>query len=196
MTIHENDNFSYNPHIPNVDALNSDTHTLRIQYGFTQKQCLVVAIESMDIWYMSLTRWLHTREIPCLISIKDFFGNFSNGWFSFKFKHFSLCAHNLIWLARYNSDAFGVSQVSSRNNQKLFEKYLVKREHVSSNQSADIFENDSDESISSLLEDRIGPGMEESAIFTIRLNHSKLKYDLYWWHDVKDNYVFGIAVIL
>ena len=41
-------------HIPNIDALNSDTHTLRIQYEYTQKQCVGVAIEGMDIWYMGL----------------------------------------------------------------------------------------------------------------------------------------------
>ena len=42
-------------HISNIDALNSDTHTLRIQYVYTQKQCVGVAIEGMDIWYMGLT---------------------------------------------------------------------------------------------------------------------------------------------
>ena len=43
---------SYNHHIPNIDALNSDTQTLRIQYEYTQKQCVGVAIEGKDIWYM------------------------------------------------------------------------------------------------------------------------------------------------
>ena len=46
---------SYNPYISNIHALNSDTHTLRIQYEYTQKQCVVVAIEGMDIWYMVVT---------------------------------------------------------------------------------------------------------------------------------------------
>ena len=41
--------------MPNIHALNSDTHTLRIQYEYTQKQCVGVAIEGMDIWYMGLT---------------------------------------------------------------------------------------------------------------------------------------------
>ena len=41
---------SYKAHIPNIHALNSATHTLRIQYEYTQKQCMGVAIESMDIW--------------------------------------------------------------------------------------------------------------------------------------------------
>ena len=41
-------------HIPNIHALNSDTHTLRIQYEYTQKQCVGVAIEGMDIEYMGL----------------------------------------------------------------------------------------------------------------------------------------------
>ena len=42
----------YKAIIPNINALNSDTHTLRIQY--TQKQCVGVAIEGMDIWYLGL----------------------------------------------------------------------------------------------------------------------------------------------
>ena len=41
-------------HIPNIHALNSDTHALRIQYEYTTKQCVGVAIEGMDIWYMGL----------------------------------------------------------------------------------------------------------------------------------------------
>ena len=41
-------------HIQNIHALNSDTHTLTIQYEYTQKQCVGVAIEGMDIWYMGL----------------------------------------------------------------------------------------------------------------------------------------------
>ena len=45
---------TYSPHIPNIDALTSDTHTLRIQYEYTQKQCVGVAIEGMDILYMGL----------------------------------------------------------------------------------------------------------------------------------------------
>ena len=42
----------YKAHIPNIHALNSDTHTLRIQYEYTKKQCVGVAIEAMDISYM------------------------------------------------------------------------------------------------------------------------------------------------
>ena len=41
-------------HIPNIHALKSDTHTLRIEYEYTKKQCVGVAIEGMDIWYMGL----------------------------------------------------------------------------------------------------------------------------------------------
>ena len=41
-------------HIPNIHALNSDTHTLSIQYEYTQKQCVSVAIEGKDNWYMAL----------------------------------------------------------------------------------------------------------------------------------------------
>ena len=47
---------SYKAHIPNIHALNSDTHTLRIQYEYTQKQYVGVAIEGMDICYMGLIR--------------------------------------------------------------------------------------------------------------------------------------------
>ena len=32
-------------HIPNIDYLISDTRTLRIQYEYTQKQCVGVAVE-------------------------------------------------------------------------------------------------------------------------------------------------------
>ena len=45
---------SYKAHIPNIHALNSDTYTLRIQYEYTQKQCVGVDIEGIDIWYMGL----------------------------------------------------------------------------------------------------------------------------------------------
>ena len=41
-------------HIPNIHALNRDTLTLRIQYEYTQKQCVGVAIEGMDICYMRI----------------------------------------------------------------------------------------------------------------------------------------------
>ena len=44
----------YKAIISNIHALNSDTHTLRIQYEYTQKQCVGVAIEGMDIWYLRL----------------------------------------------------------------------------------------------------------------------------------------------
>ena len=47
---------NYKAHIPNINALNSDTHTLRIQYEFTQKQFAGVVIEGKDIWYMGLTK--------------------------------------------------------------------------------------------------------------------------------------------
>ena len=41
-------------HKQNIHALNSHTHTLRIQFEYTQKQVVGVAIEGMDIWYMGL----------------------------------------------------------------------------------------------------------------------------------------------
>ena len=37
---------NFKAHIPNIHALNSD---IRIQYEYTQKQCVGVAIEAMDI---------------------------------------------------------------------------------------------------------------------------------------------------
>ena len=45
-------------HISNIHALNSDTNTLRIQYEYTQKQCVGVAIEGMDIWCMGLITYI------------------------------------------------------------------------------------------------------------------------------------------
>ena len=39
----------YKAHIPNIHALNSDTHTFKIQFEYTQKQCVGVAIDGMDI---------------------------------------------------------------------------------------------------------------------------------------------------
>ena len=40
-------------HIPNIHALNIDTHTLRIQSEYTQKQGGSVTIEGMHIWYVA-----------------------------------------------------------------------------------------------------------------------------------------------
>ena len=47
--------YNCNPYIPNIDALNSDIHTLRIQYEYTQKQCDGVAIEGINILLWLLT---------------------------------------------------------------------------------------------------------------------------------------------
>ena len=49
-------NATVKANIPNIHALNSVFHTLRIQYKYTQKQCVGVAIEGMDIWYMGLKK--------------------------------------------------------------------------------------------------------------------------------------------
>ena len=49
--------FPYKAHLPNIHALNSDTHTLRIQYEYAQKQYVGVAIEGVDIWYMAHIIW-------------------------------------------------------------------------------------------------------------------------------------------
>ena len=45
----------YNHQIPNIDTVNSDTHTLRIQYGYTQTQYDEGARDGIDIWYMGIT---------------------------------------------------------------------------------------------------------------------------------------------
>ena len=61
---------SYNHHIPNIDALNSDTHTLRIQYEYSQKQCVGVAIEGKDIWYLAV---IHKNDVKFLkLALKVF----------------------------------------------------------------------------------------------------------------------------
>ena len=56
----------YKAHIPNIHALNSDTHTLRIQYEYTEKQCMGVAIEGMDIWYIGLTNFTNPYYLPTM----------------------------------------------------------------------------------------------------------------------------------
>ena len=50
-------------HIPNIHALNSDTHWLGIQYECSQKQWVGVAIEGMDIWYMGLIGMTHLERL-------------------------------------------------------------------------------------------------------------------------------------
>ena len=42
-------NIEYNPHIPNIDVLNSDTHTWSIL--ILNSQFVGVANEVFDIWY-------------------------------------------------------------------------------------------------------------------------------------------------
>ena len=51
----------FKAYIPNIHALNSDTHTLRIQYEYTQKQSVGVAIEGIDIWYTGLINFTMTQ---------------------------------------------------------------------------------------------------------------------------------------
>ena len=60
----------YKTHIPNIYALNSDTHTLRIQYEYTQTQCVGVAIEGMDIWYMGLTVYQFKMEMASTVFLQ------------------------------------------------------------------------------------------------------------------------------
>ena len=45
--------------IPNIDALNSDTQALRIQYEYTQSQCDEGARDGIDIWYMGIIPFLY-----------------------------------------------------------------------------------------------------------------------------------------
>ena len=66
-------------HIPNIHALNSDTHTLRIQYEYTQKQCVGVAIEGKDIWYMGLIVILRNLYILQQLRQCSSFRNAENG---------------------------------------------------------------------------------------------------------------------
>ena len=47
-------NLIITPIIQVQDDLISETHTLRIQYEYTQKECMGVAIEGIDIWYMGV----------------------------------------------------------------------------------------------------------------------------------------------
>ena len=52
----------YKAHIPNIHALNSDTHTLFLSILTLNSQCVGVAIEGMDIWYMGITTYeLHQK---------------------------------------------------------------------------------------------------------------------------------------
>ena len=45
---------SYNPHIPNIDAISGAPYTLRIQYECTQTQCDEGARDDINIWYMGI----------------------------------------------------------------------------------------------------------------------------------------------
>ena len=45
-------------HIPNIHALNSDTHTLFLSILILNSQCVGVAIEGMDIWYMGIIAYI------------------------------------------------------------------------------------------------------------------------------------------
>ena len=51
-------------HKQNIHALNSHTHTLRIQFEYTQKQCMGVANEGIDIKYMGITLSMPHRPSP------------------------------------------------------------------------------------------------------------------------------------
>ena len=49
---------NYKAHIPNINALNSDTYTLFLSKLILNSQCVGVAIEVIDIWYMVVTSLL------------------------------------------------------------------------------------------------------------------------------------------
>ena len=53
--------FSYNPHIPNIDAISGALFTLRIQYEYTQTQCEEGARHDIDIWYMGITNYFQKK---------------------------------------------------------------------------------------------------------------------------------------
>ena len=59
-------------HIPNIHALNSDTHTLRIQYEYTvySKTMMGVAIEGMDIWYMAHIIWALEKNVGLFHTVR------------------------------------------------------------------------------------------------------------------------------
>ena len=65
----------FNPHKPNIDALVSDTHTLKIQYEYTEKQCVGAAIEGMDICYMAATFQILTLTHFYLLLYKIFYNS-------------------------------------------------------------------------------------------------------------------------
>ena len=44
----------YKAHIPDIHALNSDTHTSFLSILILNSQCVGVAIEGIDIWYISV----------------------------------------------------------------------------------------------------------------------------------------------
>ena len=65
-----------NTHIPNIHALNSDTHTLFLSILILSSQCVGVAIEGNDIWYMGLIYYVWLNVL---------FGN--NFWNHHNFVH-------------------------------------------------------------------------------------------------------------
>ena len=56
-------------HIPNIHALNSDTHTLFLSILILNSQCVYVAIEGMDIWYMGLIGDSDVGDIVMLVTL-------------------------------------------------------------------------------------------------------------------------------
>ena len=48
----------YKAHIPNIQVLNSDTQTLFLSILILNSQCVGVAIEGNDIWYMGLINYV------------------------------------------------------------------------------------------------------------------------------------------
>ena len=48
----------YMGHIPNIHSLNRDTHTFLLSILILNSQCVGVAIEGMDIWYMGVIPYI------------------------------------------------------------------------------------------------------------------------------------------
>ena len=94
--------------------------------NYPQNHSIVLGHEVTYGLLIFTCRTLLTTVIPCLISVKELFSNFTDGWLDFKFKHFSL---HTIW-----SEIL----ILNDSNSKLIKKYLSLRTMLI--QSKDFFE--------------------------------------------------------
>ena len=88
-------------HIPNIHALNIDTHTLRIQSEYTQKQGGSVTIEGMHIWYIALISLYHDIYLTELNKSHD---GIPSVWMMQPTKIWSFI---LDWIGFYRSNSTG-----------------------------------------------------------------------------------------